>query len=230
LLSISVVIPTLNAAGHLPACLGALQAGNERIGEILITDGGSRDQTLAVAKSLGVRSLTGPPGRGQQLSRGAAATNGDWLLFLHADTRLAPDWPQAVTDWIAMEGSLRRAGYFRFRLDDESPEARLLERRVAWRCRRFALPYGDQGLLISRAFYRELGAYRPIPLMEDVDMVRRIWRRAGRSALRPIDADAVTSATRFRKDGYLLRSVRNVCLLGLYFAGVPPTWLKRLYG
>ena len=106
------------------------------------------------------------------------------------------------------------------------PGARRIERWAAWRCRALALPYGDQGLLISRAHYGRLGGFHPLPLMEDVDLVRRI----DRNDLVPLEADAITSADRYRRDGWWLRPLRNLTCLSLYFAGVPPRTLRRLYG
>ncbi|MEO5375143.1 MAG: glycosyl transferase family 2, partial [Alphaproteobacteria bacterium] len=148
------------------------------------------------------------------------------LLFLHADTRLAPGWAAAAAAFMAEPANAARAAAFRFALDDEAPAARRLERLVAWRCRVLGLPYGDQGLLLSRAFQDELGGFRPLPLMEDVDMVRRIGRRR----LVMLEPAAVTSAVRYRRDGYLVRPLRNALCLGLYLAGVPTPVIARLYG
>jgi hypothetical protein len=119
-----------------------------------------------------------------------------------------------------------RAGYFRFALDDPSAAARRLERFVAWRCRTFALPYGDQGLLIARRHYQAVGGFRPIALMEDVDLAHRLGRRG----LVALDHPAVTSARRYRDGGYRRRGARNLLCLTLYFLGVPPSVLARLYG
>jgi hypothetical protein len=118
-----------------------------------------------------------------------------------------------------------RAAAFTFALDDPSAAARRLERLVAWRCTRLGLPYGDQGLLIARAFYDRIGGYRPLPLMEDVDLTRRIGRR--RIAVLPVRA--LTSAERWRRDGWIARSARNLACLGLYYAGVPPRLIARIY-
>ena len=225
---LSIVIPTLNEAARLPATLAALStpagSGGEAP-EILVSDGGSRDATADLAQGAGAQVVTGAQGRGAQLAAGAAAAQGDWLLFLHADTRLAPGWRAAVDPFMADPANRQRAGYGRFRLDDPHPRARRLEKRVAWRCRRFGLPYGDQGLLIGRNFYRALGGYRPLPLFEDVDLVRRI----GPNRLVPLDFDAVTGAERFLQTGYRRRSARNLALLSLYLMGAPPAWLARLY-
>jgi rSAM/selenodomain-associated transferase 2 len=213
---LSVVLPTLNAARVLPACLAALREADE----IVVADGGSADATRAIAQACGARVLEAPKGRGLQLRAGAAAAKGDWLLFLHADTVLASGW-RAAADAHAARGSIE-AGCFRFRLDDGGWQARLIERGVA--ARRF--PYGDQGLLISRAFYDALGGYRPLPLMEDVDLVRRIGRRR----LRQLDVAATTSAVRWRRGGWLRRSARNVGLVFLYRLGASPERLAKLYG
>ena len=220
---LSIVIPTLNEAARLPATLAALAGGPET--EIVVSDGGSQDATAVMAEEAGARVVAGSRARGAQLAAGADAATGDWILFLHADTHLDAGWRAAADAFIADPGNRQRAGYGRFRLDDSHPRARTLEARVAWRCRRFGLPYGDQGLLIERAFYRSLGGYRPIPLFEDVDLVRRI----GRSRLVPLGIDAVTAADRFTRAGYRRRSVANLALLSLYFLGVPPAWLARLY-
>jgi glycosyltransferase involved in cell wall biosynthesis len=165
-------------------------------------------------------------GRGRQLMAGAAAARGDWLLFLHADTQLDPGWKQAVEMFRADPANRNKAAVFRFALDDPSPQARRLERIVAWRVRWMGLPYGDQGLLIHRDFYHALGGFKPLPLMEDVDLMRRI--RRARIVVLPIAAR--TSAERWRRDGWLLRSFRNLTCLALYFAGVSPRLIKRLYG
>src|SRR5690606_35516280 len=116
----------------------------------------------------------------------------------HADSVPEPGWENAVRSCLARPENARREAAFRFALDDSAPAARRLERLVAWRSSTLALPYGDQGLLIGRALYDEIGGFRPVPLMEDVDMVRRIGRR--RLALLPVRM--VTSAERYRKGGY----------------------------
>ena len=150
----------------------------------------------------------------------------DWLLFLHADTKLDPGWNEAVEAFRANSVNNGKAAVFRFALDDPSHRARRLERMVAWRVRWLGLPYGDQGLLIHRDFYNAIGGFRPMPLMEDVDIVRRI----GRERLVVLPVAARTSAARWRKDGWLIRSFRNLGCLALYFVGVSPRFIKRLYG
>lgn len=215
---LSVVIPTLNAAATLPATLRSLGA----IEDIVVADGGSTDETVRIAAALGVRCLTLAPGRGGQLAAGIAAARHPWLLLLHADTRLEPGWRQAVERYMAEPG---RAGYFRFALDSQQWRARLLQRAVALRCRLFALPYGDQGLLIHRDLLRAVGGMRALPLMEDVDLVRRLGRRR----LVGLEAAAVTSAARWEREGWTRRSMRNLLCLLLYRLGVAPVVIARLY-
>ena len=219
------MIPTLDAAGELPQALAPL-VGSRLIHEIIVSDGGSRDATIAIARATGARVVSGPPGRGIQLAAGAALASGEWLLFLHADCRLMPGWEGAVAAFLAAPAAAERGGYFVLALDDPHPAARRLERMVAWRCRVLALPYGDQGLLIARSLYDAVGGFAAIPLMEDVDLVRRL----GRHRLMPIAATVISSARRYRGAGYVRRPLRNLFCLSLYFAGVPPRRIARLYG
>jgi hypothetical protein len=134
------------------------------------------------------------------------------------------DWAAAARQFMA-DGTAK-AGYFHLRFDSADPRARRIERVVAWRSRACGLPYGDQGLLMGRDFYREIGGFHPLPLMEDVELVRRIGRRN----LVELEANAVTSARRYERDGWLARPLRNLSCLALYFAGLSPNLIRRLYG
>ncbi len=218
-IGLAVIIPTWNAERTLAATLTALGP----VAEILVADGGSTDTTRAIAEANGARTIQIHKGRGPQIAAGIAATTQPWLLLLHADTRLQPGWiKQAETH---MATAPNKAAYFRFTLDSDDPRARRLERMVAWRCRVLALPYGDQGLLIHRDLLEQTGGMRALPLMEDVDLVRRLGRRR----LTPMSAAALTSADKWHRDGWLKRSARNLFCLALWFAGVPPRWIVRLY-
>jgi rSAM/selenodomain-associated transferase 2 len=213
---LSVIIPALNAARFLSATLAAIDG----VAEVIVVDGGSVDGTARVALAAGALVVDAPRGRGSQIAAGIVVASHPWLLLLHADTRLAPGWRDSV------HPNPGRAGYFRFALDSEDPRARRLERMVGWRCRVLGLPYGDQGLLIHRDLLARVGGMRPLPLMEDVDLVRRLGRRR----LVALPADAVTSATKWERDGYLHRSARNLLCLSLWFSGVPLRYIQRIYG
>lgn len=227
-IGLGIVIPTLNAAESLRATLRALAVPTPGLSvDLVVVDGGSEDETLDIAQRFGARIAVAEGGRGPQLAEGARVALGDWLLFLHADTLPPPDWPALIRDFAETPGARGRAGYFRLALDDKAnPAARRVERFVAWRSRLLGLPYGDQGLLVARAAYEAAGGFPPLPLMEDVALVRGIGRRR----LVALDGAAVTSAARYRRDGYLRRGARNLLCLGLYFCGVPPRIIRRLYG
>lgn len=225
---LSVIIPTLNAEAALPQTLDALIPGAVcgLVKEVVISDGGSADATRDIAEDAGCKVVTGPAGRGVQLRRGACAARGEWLLFLHADTVLSTGWEEEVGHFMAQPESCAYAAVFRFALDDFRPQARRLETLVTIRCKLFALPYGDQGLLIHRSFYERLGGYAQTPLMEDVDMIRRIGRRR----LIYLRSQATTSAARYIAGGYVQRPLRNLFCLSLYFLHVPPRLIARIYG
>lgn len=229
---IITVLPTLNANARLERTLQSLTEA-ERTGLSagwIVADGGSTDGTVQTARRLGCQVVQGAKGRGAQLAAGAAFARSrsrpdDWMLFLHADTRLSPGWSTEIAAFMDANAHRDRAGYFRFTLDDMSHRARRLERAVAWRCRTFALPYGDQGLLIRADFYDRLGGFKLWPLFEDVDLVRRI----GKHRLWPLTARAETSAEKFLADGYRRRSMKNLVLLTRYFLGARPADLAKSY-
>jgi rSAM/selenodomain-associated transferase 2 len=226
-LDLSIIIPALNAGARIGETLAALDEVCDILQvERIVVDGGSEDDTVARAEAAGARVVSAPRGRGGQIVAGTREAQGRWLLFLHADTTLEPFWSTTVTPFMKNKNNLLRAAYFTFALDDASNAARRVELLTNWRARRFGLPYGDQGLLMSRTMYESLVGYLDIPIMEDVDIVRRI----GKQRLVELPATATTSAARYRRDGYVLRPLRNLTLLSLYLMGVPPQRLARLYG
>ena len=219
---ISVIIPALNAEAVLPAAIAAVREGDV---EIIVVDGGSGDGTVTGARQAGAKVIVSDKGRGQQLRRGGEEAAGDWLLFLHADTRLQAGWRAAAAAFIANPANETRAAVFTYALDDSSLQARRIERLVGWRTRVLGLPYGDQGLLISRGHYDRLGGFRAMQLMEDVDLVRRV----GKPNLTVLGTRAVTSATRYRRGGWWARPLRNLLCLTLYYLRVPPSILLWIY-
>lgn len=219
---LSIVIPTLNAAGALPLCLNALGDGLKTgvIREVVFSDGGSQDQTLEIAEMAGAVVVTGPASRGGQLRRGVQAAKGEWLLVLHADSVLPSGWPAVV----AKQMQDGRPAAFRLEFDAKGIAPWLVARWANLRSRLFNLPYGDQALLISRRDYDAAGGYPDIPLMEDVALSRRLGRR-----LVLLPAVLSTSAEKYKRDGWLRRGARNLSLLSKYLLGVDPARLAGRY-
>ena len=226
---LSIVVPTLNASAGLArtlACLGDANAGG-LVREVIVTDGGSTDTTLAIADEAGCRVVAGAPGRGTQLARGADAARGAWLLFLHADTCLERSWAEEAATHVERGGA---AGAFRHALRGGGAWPAAVSLGANLRTRTLRLPYGDQGLLISKAHYARVGGYEDVPLFEDVGLVRRIVAEGGRGALRPLRARAATSSERYDREGYAARVWRNQKLVFHYLRGVPHARLSELYG
>jgi rSAM/selenodomain-associated transferase 2 len=228
---ISVVIPTFNAERTLAPTLASLVPAvvDGLVQEAIIADGGSTDETISIAEAAGTRLVEADRGRGSQLEAGASLARADWLLFLHADTVLEHGWKEEAEAFMERIENGRRApaaAAFRFTLDDDGFMPRIVEGFVRLRCLLLKLPYGDQGLLIPRALYNRLGGFRPLPLMEDVDLVRRLKR----GELVMLNSRAITNARRYQQDGYLSRTLRNLCCMVLYYLRVPARTLARLYG
>lgn len=218
---LSVIMPTLNAEDGLRRSLPALADGLEcgLIRELIVTDGGSQDATLRIADAAGAEIVTGPASRGGQLRRGAEIARGEWLLFLHADSVLPQGWPGMVMAQMTRGGPAA----FGLRFDGGGAGGALVAGWANLRSRALSLPYGDQGLLISRADYRAAGGYPDIPLMEDVALARALPR----IALLP--GAVTTSAERYRRDGWFRRGAGNLWRLMRYFAGADPERLARRY-
>lgn len=221
---LSIIIPTLNAEAALPGALAALMEGVEAglVRELIVTDGGSSDASCEIARAAGAELVIGPPGRGGQLARGGEAAQGEWLLFLHADSWPAPGWAEVVAQHMLRAPS--QAGAFRLRFRAHGPGARLTAGWANLRSRFFHLPYGDQGLLTSRALYDKIGGFADMPLMEDVAMARRLGRN-----LRLLDHDVSTDASRYMTQGWLRRGAQNWLTMARYLAGADPKTLARSY-
>ena len=220
MIKISVIIPTLNASESLLRTINSVKLAAD---EVIVVDGGSTDGSVQIAKEAGARVIKTGSGRGLQLSVGASGAQNDQLLFLHADTHLGPKWPEVAKN-LFLKG--QKAGVFKFVLEDQSFFARLVEVFVSFRCRSLGWAWGDQGLLINRNLYLAVGGFNPnMPLFEDVDIIRRI----GKPRLEILNENAITSATRYLRAGYLWRSLKNLCCLISYFLGVSPARILRFY-
>lgn len=221
---LSVIIPTLDAADGLGPCLGALGEAlfDGLIAEVIFADGGSSDAIANVADAVGARLITAPAGRGTQLAAGVQAAKAPWLLIIHADSVLSENWSGAVRDHIARYPE--SAGWFRLQFRSDHGMARVTERWANLRARVFALPYGDQGLLISRSLYDRAGGYPDVPLMEDVALARSLGR-----SLRPLNAWIATDASRYQRDGWFRRGAHNLGTLARYLMGADPQSLLSRY-
>lgn len=209
--------------GTLPPTLDALLPGVEigLIREVIVIDGGSEDGTRELAADAGARVITSPLGRGQQLSRGAEAARSEWMFFLHADTQPAPDWAAAVAHHIQ---TAPEAGVFELKFRASGLTPSLVAGWANLRTRLFKLPYGDQGLLISKSLYFEIGGYPGQALMEDVAIARALM---GRFRILPVTAS--TSAEKYISDGWAKRGARNLTMLVRYLLGADPDTLAQRY-
>jgi rSAM/selenodomain-associated transferase 2 len=223
---LAIVIPTLDEEPSLRRTLPLALAVAD---EVVVSDGGSLDGTLETARALGARVVSGPPGRGGQLNRGAAAVGGngsDILLFLHADTTLPEEAGRAVRDAVAA-GAV--GGAFLVRFDVDSPKMRLGAWLVNHRTRLTYLPLGDQAQFVTRDASRELGGYRDWPILEDVDFAWRLQRGYGRRRLALIESPVTTAARRFVEQGSIRTVATNWLIWLLFLLGVSPHRLARLY-
>ena len=200
---ISIIIPTLNESNNLPLLLSDLSEINN-ISEILIIDSTSTDKTKDIALINGTKFYKlNKKNRGLQLNYGAEKAKGEWLLFIHADSRLKFNWSIKV-----MEISKRDSNfiyYFKFKVNNKLFTYRFLEFFVNLRCFLFKTPYGDQGLLISKENFKTYGGYKRIPLMEDFDFIKRINKRNLKSLRIPI----FTSSRKWDEVNFVWQSLKN---------------------
>lgn len=223
---LSIIIPAKDAAGDLPGCLAALFSGVEAglVREVIVSAVLSNDPAMReIADTVGAIWVEGEAGRGAQMKTGADIARGDWLLFVHADSWLSADWVRVTRAHIS--GMPEKAGAFQLAFRSGARRARIVEALTNWRARTFGLPYGDQGLLISRALYDEVGGFSPVPLMEDVMIARKI----GKARLVELQAQAATSGQKQEQDGWFGRSLRNLWLLFRFACGATPEALAKEY-
>lgn len=226
---ISIIIPVLNEEAALRRTLDRLE--RFPAAEIVIVDGGSTDGTIALLQAWSDRSssqkrviIYSEQGRARQMNAGAKRATGESLLFLHADSLLPEGAMDAVAEAIRSPSVV--GGAFRFRIDSNLFFLRIVERLANLRSRLFKLPYGDQGIFVRREVFERLGGYADLPLMEDVDLIRRLRKEGGVVLL---EQEIATSPRRWLREGVYYTSLRNLILLGLYFAGISPRRLARWY-
>lgn len=220
---ITIVIPTLNTADTIGPTLACLyQAmGKSLIDEVIFADGGSTDHIAQIADEAGITFIKARKGRGSQLSAGANAAKGQWLLFVHADTVFSANWETHMRAHISNQ---TKAGYCKLSFDANGFAPTIIAGLANLRSRVLGLPYGDQALLIPQKLYHQVGGYPDIPLMEDVALARKL-----RGSMIPMPITATTGAQRYIKDGWFTRSRKNLGTLALYFIGVTPDRLAKRY-
>ena len=221
-IEISIVIPTLDEATSLAQTL--IAARERGAGELIVADGESRDATRDVAARLADAVVLAPRGRAAQMNAGAAAARGDVLLFLHADTRLPDGFADAVARALADPHVV--GGHFAVALNAPGWRYRLTERLISGRSRLTGVATGDQAIFVRRSVFEALGGFAPLPLMEDIDLMRRL-KRSGRVAA--LDERVVTSARRWERDGFWRTVLLMWSLRLAYYAGISPTALARFY-
>lgn len=223
-MTVSVIIPTLNEEQALPQTLTrTLALGFD---EVLVVDGGSSDRTCEIVAALGpsAKLLTGSQGRAAQMNQGAAASFGDVLLFLHADTRLPDEAKQAIV--AALQEPACPGGRFDLRFDRDSPLGRLVACMINLRSRLSGIATGDQAIFVRRSVFEQLGGFAPIPLMEDIELTRRLKRRGPVACLR---AQVTTSFRRWESRGPIRTILLMWLLRFLYWTGISPQRLSHFY-
>ncbi len=201
---ISIIIPTINEANNLPLLLSDLSS-IQKEGEIIIIDCGSEDKTIDIANIYGAKVIKSKErNRGLQLDIGAKNSKGDWLMFLHADTRLTHDWFKKINSFF--KGNKNSIYYFEFKINSKKKIYRVLEILVNCRSKFFKQPYGDQGLIIHKTAYFKNGGFRKIPLMEDVDFLRRLNKKKD---LKQLNLPIFISSRKWERTNIFLQAIKN---------------------
>ena len=222
---ISVIIPALNEADAIVDALTALQPMRERGQQLILVDGGSQDNTVPLAESMVDQVLQSSAGRATQMNAGAAVANGDLLWFIHADTRMAPDTDVLLTN--ALHDFDKQWGRFDTRLSGDAIALRLIEQMMNWRSRLSGIATGDQGIFICRKTFEQIGGFADIPLMEDIDISKRLKRAAGRPLC--LTRKLLTSSRRWETQGILRTMILMWRLRLAYALGTDAEDLARQY-
>ncbi len=224
--NLSIVIPSLNEASNLPLLLSDLQLWPYDL-EISVCDCNSKDLTVLIAKLFGAKPFKNlEANRGEQLHHGADHSTREWILFLHADSRLPTNWPETVLPITNNPHSANSVWYFDLKIEDRRLDFRILELAVFIRSRLQRLPYGDQGLLIKRSLYKKMGGFKPLPIMEDLDLILRLDKIA---QIKPLNLDIVSSPRRWSSINVFSRAIKNLKLRNRWLKGERSINLSKDY-
>lgn len=227
---ISIILPVLNEAATIEETLTRVQNASDV--EVIVVDGGSRDETVPIANhlskilapSLKIVVISTAAGRANQMNAGAAVARGDILLFLHADTHLPTGFETLVRQALQIPGTV--AGAFELQIDGQLRGLRLVEKMVNVRSRFFSMPYGDQAIFLKATVFHELGGFPNLPIMEDFELMRRL-KRQGQITIVP--APVLTSGRRWQKLGVIKTTIINQLIITGYFLGISPSKLVLWY-
>ncbi|MDZ8056562.1 MAG: TIGR04283 family arsenosugar biosynthesis glycosyltransferase [Aulosira sp. ZfuVER01] len=220
--TISIIIPTLNEAANIKDTLATTQPSTNT--EVIVVDGGSQDDTVAIAQSLGVKVITSSPGRAVQMNAGEVAASGEILLFLHADTHLPPGFDAMIRTVLQQPKTV--AGAFNLRIDASGWGMRLVEWGVKMRSHFLQMPYGDQAIFITKELFQQIGGFPELPIMEDFELIRRL-KSVGKIAI--ITEPVVTSARRWLRKGILQTTLINQIVIIAYLLGISPQRIRSWY-
>ncbi|AVH66698.1 MULTISPECIES: TIGR04283 family arsenosugar biosynthesis glycosyltransferase [unclassified Nostoc] len=221
---ISIIIAAINEARNIKETIATTQS---RLNiEVILVDGGSQDDTVAIAQSLGVKVISSSPGRAVQMNAGAVASGGEILLFLHADTRLPTGFDEMICTALQQPGTV--AGAFNLRIDAPLLSLRWVELGVKWRSHFCQMPYGDQAIFLTKESFQQIGGFPELPIMEDFELIRRL-KTIGRIVIIP--TPVITSARRWLQKGVFKTTLLNQLVIIAYLLGVSPerirTWYRR---
>ena len=223
-ISLSIIIPTLNEAKNLPLLLSDL-AEIKGISETIVIDSNSKDATKDIASIYGAKCFnTMEQNRGFQLNKGAKSAKGNWLLFIHADSRLNQNWSKEISNILSLDN--KYIYFFSFKVNNNSLIFRFLELIVNLRTLILKTPYGDQGLLINREIYFKYGGYKNIPIMEDVEFLNRI---RGKVSIFSLDSSILTSSRKWKKRNIFFQSIMNFNLRRKWLKGYPIDEIYKKY-